>query len=76
MPEIAALIAYGTDGEKATINGFQRNALYAIFLRCFIHYKRNIEELLKKYGFSPESKQQFLEDIFGKQENTIKFMRN
>ena len=73
MPEIAALIACGTDGEKAIIDGFQRNAPYAIFLRCFIHYKRNIEEHLKKCGFSVKSKQLFLEEIFGKQENTIKF---
>ena len=73
MPEIAALIACGTDGEKAIIDGFQRNAPYAIFLRCFIHYKRNIEEHLKNCGFSAESKQLFLEEIFGKQENTKKF---
>ena len=72
MPEIAALIACGTDGEKAIIDVFQRNASYAIFLRCFIHCKRNIEEHLKKCGFSAESKQLFLEEIFGKQENTIK----
>ena len=73
MPEIAARIACGTDVEKAIIDGFQRNAPYAIFLRCFIHYKRNIEEHLKKSGFNAESKQLFLEEIFGKQENTIKF---
>ena len=32
MLEIAALIAYGTDGEKAIIDGFQRNApmLYSL----------------------------------------------
>ena len=32
MLEIAALIAYGTDGEKAIIHGFQRNApmLYSL----------------------------------------------
>ena len=52
---------------------FQRNAPYAIFLRCFIHYKRNIDERLKKCGLSAESKQLFLEEIFSKQENTIKF---
>ena len=73
MPEIAALIACATDEEKAIIDGFQRYAPCAIFLRCFIHYKRNIEEYLKKCGFSAESKQLFLEEIFGKQENTIKF---
>ena len=73
MPEIVVLIACGTDGEKAVIDGFQRNAPYTIFLRCFIHYKRNIEEHLKKCGFSAKSKQLFLEEIFSKQENTIKF---
>ena len=73
MLEIVALTACGTDGEKSIIDGFQRNAPYAIFLRCFIHYKRNIEKHLKKCGFSAKSKQLFLEEIFGKQENTIKF---
>ena len=73
MPETAARIACGTDGEKAIIDGFQRNASYAIFLRCFIHYNRNFQEHLKKCGFIAESKQLFLEEIFGKQENTIKF---
>ena len=73
MPEIVALIACGTDGEKAIIDDFQRNAPDAIFLRCSIHYKRNIEEHLKKCGFSAKSKQLFLEEIFGKQEITVKF---
>ena len=73
MLETAALTACDTDGEKAIIDGFQRNAPYTIFLRCFIHYKRIIEEHLKKCGFSAESKQLFLGEIFGKQENTIKF---
>ena len=57
--------------EKAIIDGSQRNALYAVFLRYFIHYIRSIEEHLKKCGFSAESKQLFLE--VRKQENTIKF---
>ena len=73
MPEIVALIACGTNGEKAIINDFQRNAPYAIFLGCFIHYKKNIEEHLKKCGFSAKSKQLFLEEMFGKQENMINF---
>ena len=73
MPEMAALIACGTDREKAIINGFQRNAPYAIFLRYFIYYKKNIEKHMKKCGFSAENKQLFLEEIIGNQENTIKF---
>ena len=42
MAETAALIACGTGRGKATAEGFQGNALYVIFLRCFIHYKRSI----------------------------------
>ena len=42
MAEIAALIACGMGRGKASAEGFQRDALYIIFLRCFIHYKRNI----------------------------------
>ena len=43
-PEISALLACGTDGEKAVADGFKKNVPYAIFLRCFIHYKKIIEE--------------------------------
>ena len=42
MTATAALIACGIDGRKAMTEGFQRNALYVIFLWCFIHYKGNI----------------------------------
>ena len=42
MAETAALIACGIGRGKANAEGFQRNAVYIIFLRCFIHYKRNI----------------------------------
>ena len=51
MSEIAALIACGTDGEKAFIDDFQG-----------------------KCGFSAESKHLFLEETYGKQENTITFL--
>ena len=47
-PEISALLACGTDEEKAVAKGFKRNVPYAIFLQCFIHYKKNIEEHLEK----------------------------
>ena len=74
MLETAALTTCDTDGEKAIIDGFQRNAPYALFLRCFIHYKRIIEEYLKKCGFSAESKQLFLGEIFGKQKTQSSFV--
>ena len=46
-PEISALLACGTDEEKAIVDGFKRNVPYAILLRCFIHYKKNMEEHLE-----------------------------
>ena len=45
---------------------------YAIFLKCFILYKGNIEDYLKKCWFIAESKHIILEETFGKQENTTK----
>ena len=38
MSETAALIAGGIGRGKATAEDFQRNALYIIFLRCFIQF--------------------------------------
>ena len=72
-PEISALLACGTDGEKAVVDGFKRNVPYAIFLRCFIHYKKNIEVNLENGGFGKELKKLFLDEIFGVQNSNKKF---
>ena len=72
-PEISALLACGTDGEKAVVDGFKRNPPYATFLRCFIHYKKNIEEHLENRGFGKELKKLFLDEIFGVQNSDKKF---
>ena len=63
-PEISALLACGTDGEKAVVDGFKRNPPYATFLRCFIHYKKNIEEHLENHGFRKDLNKFFLDEIF------------
>ena len=49
-PEISALLACGTDEEKAIVDGFKRNVPSTTFLRCFIHYKKNIERHLENRG--------------------------
>ena len=41
------LLAIGTDGEKALSDGFRRNFRFAVFLRCFIHFKKGIEGNLR-----------------------------
>ena len=63
-PEISALLACRTDGERAVVDGFKRNVPYAIFLRCFIHYKKNIEEHLENHGFRKDLNKFFLDEIF------------
>ena len=45
MTETAALIACGIDGGKAIAESFKQNAPYFIFIRCFIHYKGNINAI-------------------------------
>ncbi|KAJ7370712.1 hypothetical protein OS493_030464 [Desmophyllum pertusum] len=72
-PVLEGILACGTDGEKALIDGFKRNFRFATFLRCFIHFKDNIKRELGDRGFRPGEKQQFLDEIFGRQEGTVKF---
>ena len=72
-PEISALLARRTDGDKVVVNGFKKNVPDVIFLRCFIHYKKNIEEHLENRGFGKELKKLFLDEIFGVQNSDKKF---
>ena len=60
--------------KNALIQGFKRNFRFATFLRCFIHFKGNIRRELSDRGFKAGEKQQFLEEIFGKQDGTVKFV--
>ena len=66
------MLACGTDGEKAIVDGFKRNVPYATFSRCFIHYKKNIEEHLENRRFGKELKKLFLDEIFGLQNSDKK----
>ena len=72
-PEISAFLACGTAGEKAIVDGFKRNVPYAIFLRCFIHYKKNVEEHLENRGFGKDLKKLFLDELFGVQNSDKAF---
>ena len=48
--ELRHVMAYGTDGDKAIIEAMTHSFPYAIQLRCFIHFRRNVEEKLKNLG--------------------------
>ncbi|XP_028413858.1 uncharacterized protein LOC114536703 [Dendronephthya gigantea] len=72
-PELDAVLACGTDGERALVNGFKRNMRFAVFLRCFLHFKANIERELISRGITGNAKKEFVCEIFGKQEGDIKY---
>ena len=65
--------AYGSDGEKALTIGFKKNFQFAFGLRCFIHFKKNIEKELSERKFNGSSKSDFMLEIFGKQEGELKY---
>lgn len=74
-PGLDGLIACGTDGEKALIDGLKRNFRFALFLRCFIHFRDNVKRELKRRGFSADAKKAIVREIFGKQEEQVKYAR-
>ena len=71
--QLDALLACRADGEKALIDGFQRNFQFAIILRCFIHFKGNIKAELKNRNISSAQQKFYMQEVFGKQEGTTKF---
>lgn len=66
-PEFQNLRCIGTDGEKSLVQAYSDICKNAIHLRCFIHFKRNIEEKLKSIGIDEGNRKQILFDLFGKQ---------
>ena len=67
-PDLEGVLACGTDGEKALIDGLKRNFRFALLLRCFIHFKDNLKRELERRGISTGAKRIFLDEIFEEQE--------
>lgn len=72
-PDLQGVLACGTDGEKALIDGLKRNFRFALLLRCFIHFKDNVKPELERRQVPPGGKK-FLDEIFGKQDDTVKYL--
>ena len=68
--DMAAVLAFGTDGEKALTQALEKNVYHALHLRCFTHFKDICKEQLKwiPHGVQAE----FLADVFGRIKNKIK----
>ncbi len=50
--DIRNVLSFGTDGDKVLVKALSHNFSFSIPLRCFIHFKRNIEEKLRDLGIS------------------------
>jgi len=64
--KLQGLLAYGTDGDEALIEGFSHNFPFATQLRCFLHLKRNIQSKLGDRALPASVSEEFVSDIFGK----------
>lgn len=65
-PELRHVLACGTDGDKALVEAITHSFPYALQLRCFLHFRRNIQEKLRELGLPSSLSEEFIHDIFGK----------
>ena len=64
-PALTGLRCYGTDGEAALVNAFTAVFPQAIHLRCFLHFRENIERKLQQLNISISTIKEYRRDIFG-----------
>ena len=65
-PNLANLQAFGTDGEAALVNALSMSFPKACHLRCFLHFKGNIERKLTEMRLPNDVVKEFMQDIMGK----------
>ena len=64
-PAFTDLRCYGTDGEAALVNAFAAVFPRATHLRCFLHFRENIERKLQQLNISTSTIKEYRRDIFG-----------
>ena len=64
-PALRNLHAFGTDGKLALSNAFQTVFMAAKHLHCFLYFKSNLDDKLKKLHISKSVRIEFLHDVFG-----------
>ena len=62
-PSLSPIKAFGTDGEKVLYQGFATVFPKATHLRCFNHFKSNVEAKLKELNFDSHSQKEIMSDI-------------
>ena len=65
------LCSYGTDGEENLVAAFRETAPSSCHLRCFLHFKNNLKEKMKKIGMDEANRKLVCADIFGQQVGSV-----
>ena len=68
-PSLYNIIAFATDGKTELYKAFSASFPYALHLRCFRHYRANLNSKLKDLGISVGVVKIFLTDIFRRTED-------
>ena len=63
--ELSSLKAFGTDGEIALERAFMTTFTKAIHLRCFLHFRGNIEQKLRDLSIPSTVSKEIVKDIMG-----------
>lgn len=64
-PNVRHLKAFGTDGEMALSNAFHTVFNKAVHIRCFLHFKGNLDSKLQELSIPKHERIEFLRDVFG-----------
>ena len=67
-PSLRNVRAFGTDGESALANALSASFPSAVHMRCFLHFKENIERKLRELqlNFPTDIADEIITDIMGK----------
>ena len=64
-PSLSKLKCFGTDGEDALVKAFSTAFSDAFHLRCFLHFRGNVEEKLRELRVPSVVAKAFVHDILG-----------
>ena len=63
--ELHQLQCFGSDGEAALVKAFSTVFSKASHLRCFLHFRENMERKLRELSIPMETAKEFIRDVFG-----------
>ena len=64
-PQLRSIKAFGTDGESALENALESSFVGAQHVRCFLHFKGNIEHKLNELKIPTSIKEEIVKDVMG-----------